>query len=56
MSEAFHLTNEEPKRTPWGTPESPKAKQTVMFSGMDCLPGQQDLFPTDGKDREATKG
>ena len=22
--------------------------QKVLFSGMDCLPGQQDLFPTDG--------
>lgn len=34
------------------TPESltlPPAKQRVMFSGLDCLPGQQDLFPTDGE-------
>ena len=22
--------------------------QKVLFSGLDCLPGQQDLFPTDG--------
>ena len=27
----------------------PPAKQRVMFSGLDCLPGQQDLFPTDGE-------
>ncbi len=24
-------------------------QQHVLFSGMNCLPGQQDLFPTDGK-------
>jgi hypothetical protein len=23
-------------------------RQGVLFSGLDCLPGQQDLFPTDG--------
>lgn len=22
--------------------------QRVLFSGLDCLPGQQDLFPTEG--------
>ena len=24
-------------------------KQAVLFAGMDCLPGQQDLFQTDGE-------
>ena len=27
----------------------PPARQRTMFSGLDCLPGQQDLFPTDGE-------
>jgi hypothetical protein len=31
-------------------PERPApARQKVLFSGVDCLPGQQDLFATDGK-------
>ncbi len=25
-----------------------EARQRVLFSGMDCLPGQLDLFQTDG--------
>jgi len=25
-------------------------RQTVLFSGMDCLPGQQDLFEVDGQE------
>jgi hypothetical protein len=29
--------------------------QKVLFSGMDCLPGQQDLFPTDGVVRDDNK-
>lgn len=29
--------------------------QNVLFSGMDCLPGQQDLFPTDGGLRDDNK-
>jgi len=24
-------------------------RQLVLFAGMDCLPGQLDLFPTDGE-------
>jgi hypothetical protein len=23
-------------------------RQTTLFSGLDCLPGQENLFPTDG--------
>jgi hypothetical protein len=23
--------------------------QRLLFSGLDCLPGQRDLFPTDGE-------
>lgn len=28
---------------------TPHKNQRPLFSGMDCLPGQQDLFPTDGQ-------
>ncbi len=30
-------------------PADPK-KQGVLFAGLDCLPGQLDLFQTDGYD------
>ncbi len=26
-----------------------RGKQRVLFAGMDCLPGQRDLFETDGE-------
>ena len=29
--------------------DQPPRKQTKLFSGMDCLRGQQDLFRTDGE-------
>lgn len=45
----FQLSNppqsSEPKPVKFFTE---KARQSVLFSGLDCLPGQQDLFPTDG--------
>lgn len=28
--------------------DNDRCRQRVLFSGLDCLPGQQDLFPTDG--------
>ena len=34
------------------TYETSKCRQTVLFAGMDCLPGQQNLFETDGKDSD----
>jgi hypothetical protein len=38
-------TRSNPK--PWrgGKPEN--TRQTLLLSGLDCLPGQQDLFATD---------
>jgi hypothetical protein len=47
--EPFQLTNEPPKRK---RPDVPPEKQKVLFSGLDCLPGQLDLFKTDGYDAE----
>lgn len=45
MSFTLDNTPAEPKRGDW---KPCKDRQKVLFSGMDCLPGQLDLFPTDG--------
>lgn len=29
--------------------DNPAQRQTVLFAGLACLPGQNDLFPTDGR-------
>jgi len=52
MNEKFTLRNDppEPKRAP--IESSGKRRQRMLFSGLDCLPGQMDLFPTDGQDPE----
>jgi hypothetical protein len=34
---------------------NPPARQTVLFSGLDCEPGQMDLFQTDGVFRNSEK-
>lgn len=39
--EAFVLANDPPK--PWRA-ENNRAKQMALLSGLDCLPGQEDLF------------
>ena len=45
--EPFTLSREpKPEKCRQEMPE--RQIQTVMFSGMDCLAGQLDLFPTDG--------
>jgi len=38
-----------PRPAPIALPDAPKFRQTVLFSGLDCCPGQLDLFPTDGR-------
>lgn len=43
--EPFVLTNEMPR--PKLRIENDDRRQTVMFSGMECLPGQEDLFTTE---------
>lgn len=55
MSNPFQLKNETPKPKPRSFTTT-EAKQTVLFSGMDCLPGQKDLFQTDGKDTQDDEG
>ena len=46
--EVYRLQNNQRKAAP-ARFESQGSTQKVLFSGMDCLPGQQDLFPTDGR-------
>ena len=46
--DTFSLTNPPPKPIPWCGPKPENTRQTVLLSGMDCLPGQLDLFATDG--------
>jgi hypothetical protein len=31
---------------------NPAQRQTVLFAGLACLPGQEDLFPTDGRQND----
>ena len=42
--------NYRPKRRKLKGENNPNNQQAVLFAGMDCLPGQTDLFPTDGKE------
>ena len=41
---AFTLCNDPPKHTPARFHSQDKTRQRVLVEGMDCLPGQQDLF------------
>jgi len=43
----FQLQNDPPRPTRWTGDPAPKSRQRVLFAGMDCLPDQRDLFPTD---------
>ena len=46
--EAFRLSSDPPKPKR-ATFENDPCRQTVLFTGLDCLPGQQDLFHVDGQ-------
>ena len=45
----FVLSNAPPKPQAWRRSEPENTRQTVLLSGMDCQPGQLDLFETDGE-------
>ena len=47
-SEPFQLRNDPPPHRPWRGREPENQQQLVLFAGLNCLPGQQDLFPIDG--------
>jgi hypothetical protein len=46
--ERFTLANPAPPPPARRGPEPERTRQTVLFAGLDCLPGQQNLFATDG--------
>ena len=48
MNEEFTLTNDEPRPKPLEF-SNDQTRQRVLFAGLDCLSGQQDLFATDGE-------
>ena len=47
-TDGFVLKNAVPTPKPWRAGETENTRQTVLLCGMDCQPGQQDLFETDG--------
>lgn len=53
MTEPFRLQNDPPPKKPWVPPAPEETTQRVLFAGMDCLPGQLDLFRTDGEEEDA---
>jgi hypothetical protein len=47
--QSFSLVNDTPRPRPLFAAPATKAAQRVLFAGLDCLPGQLDLFQTDGE-------
>ena len=47
--EPFQLCNDPPPHRPRKPEPRERQKQKTLFAGLDCLPDQQDLFPTDGE-------
>ena len=45
----WQLEQTRTKPKPWRGREPENTRQTMLLSGMGCLPGQQDLFQTDGE-------
>ena len=50
----FMLAND-PPRKPALRFENNHGRQMMLLAGLDCLPGQGDLFATDGEETEAGK-
>lgn len=46
----FRLVNDKSIPRPTQFENSDRTRQQVLFSGLDCLPGQLDLFDADGSD------
>lgn len=47
--ERWSLTNEVPRVVRQQADVLLPTRQRTLFGGLDCLPGQEDLFPTDGE-------
>jgi hypothetical protein len=54
-SDAFVLGNVPPEPKPWHGGEPENTRQKVLLTGMDCWPGQLDLFETNGEATEKTR-
>ena len=54
MTNDFTLRNEPVKSKPMPSESTDRTRQQMLFSGLDCLPGQLDLFPTDGREPNDT--
>jgi hypothetical protein len=52
VDERYALTNPPPRLPESLGPQPENTRQRVLVSGMDCLPGQQNLFETDGEDQD----
>ena len=48
MNGEFTLNNKPPRPKPARFEANSKTRQKLLFCGLACLPGQLDLFPTDG--------
>jgi hypothetical protein len=49
MEEDYTLTNPAPRPAVWRGRQPENTRQTVLLTGMDCLPGQRELFEIDGQ-------
>jgi hypothetical protein len=54
-SDGFALGDVSPEPKPWHGGEPENTRQTVLLTGMDCQPGQLDLFETGGEAAEPTE-
>ena len=52
MDEPFRLRPPEPPRKQVKFENAEPARQNVLFAGLNCLPGQENLFATDGKEKD----
>ena len=52
LTEPYRLANDTSAAKPNRFDTSEPRRQMVLFSGLDCLPGQLGLFPTDGSTTE----
>lgn len=51
----FQLTNDRPRSAkPSSFADNERCRQTMLLSGLDCLPGQLDLFDVDTFPKEAS--
>ena len=48
MNQTFTLSNNPPPTKPHRFESCDRTRQKLLFSGLNCLPGQMDLFDTDG--------